>query len=63
MPDQPPSPPSPLVLARDHLRAAQDVLTHERGVNPSAELDAVLDDLMVLLLRLKAVGNDGVWSH
>jgi hypothetical protein len=55
--------PLPLALVRDHLRAAQDILVAERKANPSPELDAVLDDLMMLLLKLKAVGKDGHWAE
>ncbi len=55
--------PPPLVIVRDHLRAAQDILVHERKKHPSPEIDGVLDDLMMLLLRLKSVGNDGIWKE
>jgi hypothetical protein len=66
MNDPTPIPPLPLVNVRDLLKAAHKILTHERMTvtdeQTGKELDAVLNDLMALLLRLKAVGSDSAWG-
>lgn len=54
---------APLVSARDLLKAAHKVLSHAHDTivdeGMRVEIDAVLNDLVALQLKLKAIGHDG----
>lgn len=53
---------APLEIARDLLKQARIVLEDELAERPNPETEAVINDLTMLLVQVKAIGHDGIWG-